>query len=302
MLQNYPPFNAQYNAQCIQIFIAAMQQYNPETSDTAYCAIISLNNPGIYIMPEVLTKSLMTEGCIKGALCYMLAGSSVIATPLLIDRLITLSSNYHEAMILLLLFAERPDSFTNFFPEYQANWLIDGRVSLEASVQIMAILMCHKEFRPYMIHISQINTWLCMLAQSTTNQSISFTALFLEKVGLTKELVAVLKQSGYFKFYIDSVISLNDSSLYPDTIYLIDRASRLDYIDDFKKFDSYLVSIALSDLSLYVGAISALTMRSMSLDGSESIRNVKGIEQLYDLYGNNAQTKQFIDVLRVNCS
>ena len=72
--------------------------------------------------------------------------------------------------------------------------------------------------------------------------------------------------------------------------------------DDFEQLRDALEKLALNDSSLSVGAISALTMRSMSIDGSESIKQTNGIDKLFSLYANNAETKQFIDVLRVNCS
>ena len=302
MLKKYEQFATQYLASCIQIFIAAVQQYNPENSDTAYSAIIALNNPRVLVAPDVLARSLATSGCEKGALCYMLTAAGVISTPEIIDRLFTLAATNKEAMALLLLFAERKDTFANFFPEYQGVWMIDGRVTLEESVHIVAIIMCHKEFRPYFIHVAQVTQWLCMLAQSTTSHTLAFTPILLEKLGLTKEIVDALSHIDYFKNYIDNVLGCKDKAVYEATINLIDSASRLSYVSGFVKFDPKLVEIGLNDKKLSLGAISALAMRSMSGDGKKSIKSLSEFPKLLKTYETDAKAKPFIDILKKNCT
>ena len=306
---NHPQFKQQYIKSCIRIIIAAIQQENPETCNTAYAALIQLNDGSISISPDVITKSLTIDGCEKGALAYLLKTTNIRLNPTMIDRLFTLAEGSKEAFALILLFSQRPDSFTSFFPDYNAPWLVDGRLSLEHSVQVMAGIMCNKDYRRYVSAVSQVPKWLSLLAQSMKSSTIGFTTLMIAKIGITEDLLNKLNNVGFFKKFVEGFNLLKDDQLLQNTIVLIDGCSRIMNIEDFSALDPLLMRIALKDQTasrnndrLYIGAISALSMRSLHKEGAIHLKSLPNIGTLITTYQNDPQARPFIEILWRNCT
>ena len=307
MIKTQRQFAAQYIKDCAKIFVAAIQQFKPEISNTGYAALLQINDGSLALLPDIVAKSLSTEGCEKGALAYLLTSKNIALSPQIIDSLCTLSAKSKEAMALLLWYTERNDSFICYFPDYRGSWLVDGRLSIEASSQLMAALMCHKEFRPYMAHVFQLPQWLCLLAQSMVCSTIGLTSVLVAKIGITADFIRKLQVANFFKFFIDGVINLNDERLYQSTSVLIDGCSRIADVDDFSKYDQTLVEIGLKEKggdnpNLYLCAISALAMRSLHRPAVEHIKTVPKVGKLITQLQSDPKANPFITILWKNCS
>lgn len=303
LMTKYPNFNAQYKMMVVQILIAAIQQFRPDISNLAYSYLIKLQIPKVSIAPEVILKSLSTQGCESGAISYLLLTdpSSFAFTPQIIDQLITLCSTNKSTYALLYIIGQRNDCFTFFFPDYVATWLIDGRLPLDKAMILMAIIMCHTEYRPYIAHVRQLPDWLALLAQTLNMTTISFTSMMIDKLSIPKNLIPKLNAAGYFKAYIDNTIKLSDPKLLQSTIYMIDAASRIMYIPDFKKFDTKLVEVALSDDSkLSIGALSALTMRSLRPEGAAEVKSLERLSDVMKKFETVENARPFLDLLQKN--
>lgn len=305
LCNTHPQFRQQYIMGVIQILIAAIQQFKPEISNIAYSYLITLRIPNVSIAPDVILKSLSTQGCEQGAIQYLLLTDTAkfAFTHQIVDQLINLSMMNKSALVILFSIAERNDSFNYFFPNYMAQWLVNGKLPLDKSMILMALLMTHVEFRPYIIHVRQLPDWLALLAQTGNLATIQYTFMAIDKLGIPKPLIPRLSSVGYFRFYIDSVVKLNDPKLLQSTIYLIDAVSRISYITDFKKFDGKLLEVALSeDAKLSIGALSAITMRSLRPEGATEIKELEKLNDIISKFNEKDNAKPFLDLLKKNCS
>ncbi|KAI5515054.1 protein kinase protein [Trichomonas vaginalis G3] len=203
---NFDEYKEARLKQSLKIFLAALESDDINTICLAYNALSHFYaSKLVKIDYGLIVEHLDNETTAPHALGYLIRVNDIPALPELINSLLHLATEYHEANLCLVKIAALSEG-ANYLVR-KNNWMVQELPTLDDTLRLFLAVITHEECRHPISHTQNAIILLTKIAKY--EEFLPYSAIIIRKIEPDKKALLDMRESDLIKIFIQTALKNN---------------------------------------------------------------------------------------------